>query len=59
VSIATETAGSPHIDRGSLKLLVRPVTAPDRWRAGELSAIDGSGEAGIAARAMTLRVDPA
>ena len=50
VSIATETADSPHIDRESLKLLVRPVTASNGWRADELSTIDGSGEAGIATR---------
>ena len=50
VSIATETAGSPHIDRESLKLLVRPVTASNGWRAGELSAIDGSGGVDIATR---------
>ena len=50
VSIATETAGSPHIDRESLKLLVRPVTASNGWRADELSTIDGSGEVGIATR---------
>jgi Uncharacterized protein conserved in bacteria (DUF2255) len=50
VSIATETEGSPHIDRESLKLLVRPVTASNGWRAGELSMIDGSGEVGIATR---------
>jgi hypothetical protein len=72
VSIATEIADSPHIDRESLKLLVRPVTASNRWRAGELSMIDGSGEVDIAtrrsavaritadvSRATTLRVDPA
>ena len=50
MSTATETADSPHIDRESLKLLVRPVTASNGWRAGELSAIDGSGEVGIATR---------
>jgi len=50
VSIATETAGSPHIDRESLKLLVRPVTASNGWRADELSTIDGSGEVDIATR---------
>ena len=50
MSIATETAGSPHIDRESLKLLVRPVTASNGWRADELSTIDGSGEIGIATR---------
>ena len=50
VSIATETADSPHIDRESLKLLVRPVTASNGWRADELSTIDGSGEIGIATR---------
>jgi hypothetical protein len=50
VSIATETAASPHIDRESLKLLVRPVTASNEWRADELSTIDGSGEADIATR---------
>ena len=47
---ATGTASSPHIDRESLKLLVRPVTASNRWRADELSTIDGSGEVGIATR---------
>lgn len=50
VSIATETADSPHIDRESLKLLVRPVTASNGWRADELSTIDGSGEVDIATR---------
>jgi hypothetical protein len=50
VSIATETEGSPHIDRESLKLLVRPVTASNGWRADELSTIDGSGEVDIATR---------
>ena len=50
VSIATETADSPHIDRESLKLLVRPVTASNGWRADELSTIDGSGDADIATR---------
>ena len=47
VSIATETAGSLHIDRESLKLLVRPVIASNGWRADELSTIDGSGEVGV------------
>ena len=50
VSIATETEGSPRIDRESLKLLVRPVTASNGWRADELSTIDGSGEVDIATR---------
>ena len=50
VSIATETADSRHIDRESLKLLVRPVTASNGWRADELSTIDGSGEVDIATR---------
>jgi len=50
VCIATETADSPHIDRESLKLLVRPVTASNGWRADELSTIDGSGEVDIATR---------
>ena len=50
VSTATETADSPHIDRESLKLLVRPVTASNGWRADELSTIDGSGEVDIATR---------
>ena len=50
VSIATETEGSPHIDRESLKLLVEPVTASNGWRADELSTIDGSGEVDIATR---------
>jgi hypothetical protein len=50
VSIATETEGSPHIDRESLKLLVRPVTASNGWRADALSTIDGSGEVDIATR---------
>jgi hypothetical protein len=50
VSPATETEGSPHIDRESLKLLVRPVTASNGWRADELSAIDGGGEVDIATR---------
>ena len=50
VSIATETADSPHIDRESLKLLVRPVTASNGWRADELSTIDGNGEIEIATR---------
>jgi hypothetical protein len=48
VSPATETEGSPHIDRESLKLLVRPVTASNGWRADELSTIDGNGEVDIA-----------
>jgi hypothetical protein len=48
VSIATETEGSPHIDRESLKLLVRPVTASNGWHADELSTIGGSGEVDIA-----------
>jgi hypothetical protein len=38
VSIATETADSPHIDRESLKLLVRPVTASNGWCADERSS---------------------
>ena len=50
VSIATETEGSPHIDRESLELLVGPVTASNGWRADELSTIDGSGEVEIATR---------
>ena len=50
MSTATETADSPHIDRESLKLLVRPVTASNGWRADELSTIDGSGEVDIATR---------
>ena len=50
VSIATEAEGSPHIDRESLKLLVRPVTASNGWRADELSTIDGCGEVDIATR---------
>ena len=50
VSPATETEGSPHIDRESLKLPVRPVTASNGWRADELSAIDGGGEVDIATR---------
>ena len=37
-------------DRESPKLLARPVTASNGWRADELSTIDGSGEAGIATR---------
>ena len=73
VSIATETADSPHIDRESLKLLVRPVTASNRWRADGLDdALDaacrgkyGRSSSAVAritadvARATTLRVDPA
>jgi hypothetical protein len=39
-----------HIDRESLKLLVRPATASNGWRADELSTIDGSGEVDIATR---------
>jgi len=50
VSIAIETAGSPHIDRESLNLLVRPVTASNGWRADDLSTIDGSGEVDITTR---------
>jgi hypothetical protein len=50
VSIATKTADSPHIDRESLKLLVRSVTASNGWRADELSTIDGCGEVDIATR---------
>ena len=50
MSTATETADSPHIDRESLKLLVRSVTASNGWRADELSTIDGSGEVDIATR---------
>jgi len=48
VSIATQTADSPHIDRESLKLLVRPVTASNGRRADELSTIDGSAQVDIA-----------
>ena len=50
MSTATETAGSPHIDRESPKLVVRCVTASNGWRADELSTIDGSGEVDIATR---------
>jgi hypothetical protein len=53
VSPATETEGSPHIDRESLKPLVRPVTASNERRADELSTIDGGGEVDIA----TVRSD--
>jgi len=50
VSTAAETAGSPHIDRESLKPVVPSVTASNGWRADELSTIDGCGEVDIATR---------
>ena len=50
MSTVTETADNPHIDRESLKVLARAVTASNGWDADELSTIDGTGEADVATR---------
>ena len=48
VSTVTETSGSPPVDRESLKVLARAVTASNGWDADELSTIDGTGEVDVA-----------
>jgi hypothetical protein len=50
VSTVTETADNRHIDRESLKVLARAVTASNGWGADELSTIDRTGEVDVATR---------
>jgi len=50
VSTVIDTSGSPPVDRESLKVLARAVTASNGWDADELSTIDGTSEVDVATR---------